>query len=372
LPRTQKNRIEKKGIRVDALADIVEQAKRDCPVQPSAGAGGEGGKKIPRITIAGVGGAGCNALNNLKGIESAMTLAINTDVANLRAIDAHKRILLATESTKGLGAGGSPEIGMKCAEECKEEIKKALEGTELLFITAGLGGGTGTGAAPVIAEAAKEMGATVIAAVNYPFSIERVRIPKADWGLDALFRSCDSVIVLDHNRLAQMVPTLQLNQAFFVADSIVARALKGVSDAIMLPSLVNIGFDDVRAIAGCGGLATIAVGEGSGAFKVEDAVKDTFKNVLLEADCKAAKGALVHITAGSSVSMKEIGEAAERMRKEFAPRTAIAVGAHREERLKDKMLVTAIAAGISSPKIKVTQTVSDVEKEKIAMEIANS
>jgi len=352
---------------VDALEEIVEQARRDCPVCPSAASGCG---KAPKITIAGIGGAGCNALNELKGIESATTLAINTDVANLRSIDAHKRLLLATDSTKGLGAGGFPEVGMKCAESNKEEIAKALEGTHLLFLVAGLGGGTGTGAAPVVAEIAKEMGATVVATVMYPFAIEKIRREKAEWGLDALFRSCDTVAVLDHNRLTQMVPTLSFGQAPFVLNNIVARAVRGISDSITCQALVKLGIEDVRAVATGGGLATIALGQGSGSFKVEDAVKEMFKSPLLESSLKDAKGALVHITGGQAVSMAEIQKAGERIRKEFAPKTAVAIGAHTDSRMMDKMVITAIATGVKSPKIKPRETFSDAEKEKIAMEIA--
>ncbi|MCX6767182.1 MAG: cell division protein FtsZ [Candidatus Micrarchaeota archaeon] len=356
----------RKGIRMKGLSQIVEQARNDAPACFT-----ETEKEGVKITIAGVGGAGCNALSNLKDIKSAETIAINTDAVHLKSVEAQRKILLGAGITKGMGAGGFPELAMKCAEAHREELAEALEGTELLFITAGLGGGTGTGAAPIIAEVAKELGAVVVAAVNYPFAIERVRIIKAEWGLDALMRVCDTVIVLDNNRLTELVPNLPLRQAFAVADGIVARAVKGISDAITLPSLVNLSFADVRSIMTGGGLAVIAVGEGSGAFKAQEAVKSTVRNPLLEVTYKGAKGALIHVSGGSTMTLKEVTDAGEMITKEFDKNANVVWGARIEDRLADKMIITAIATGVSSPKIRARETLEDVEKEKIALEIAN-
>ena len=350
---------------MNGLSDILEEARRNCPDSFKEKGG-------VRITVAGVGGAGCNALSNLKNIQNARTIAVNTDKAHLGMVDAQEKILLGQELTKGIGAGGYPEIGAKCAEADKEKLVETLEGTELLFITAGLGGGTGTGAAPVIAEVGKMVGAVVVTVVNYPFALERVRMMKADWGLDALLRSSDTVIVLDNNRLTDLVPNLPLRQAFAVADCIVARAVKGISDAITLPSLVNLSFADVRTIMTGGGLAMIAVGEGSGAFKVDDSVKTTLKNPLLEVNYKGAKGALVHVAGGPAMTLKEVTDVGEKITKEFDARANVVWGARVEDRLADKMIVTAIATGVSSPKIKARETLEDVEKEKIALEIATS
>ncbi len=355
------------GIRVNGLSDIVARARHDSQACFS-----ESEKEGVKITVAGVGGAGCNALANLKGIKSAETIAVNTDATHLKITEAQRKLLVGASLTKGLGAGGFPEVGMKCAEASRNELAEALAGTELLFITAGLGGGTGTGAAPVVAEIAKELGAVVVAVVNYPFAIERVRILKAEWGLDALMRSCDTVVVLDNNRLTHLVPNLPIRQAFAVADCIVARAVKGISDAINLPSLVNLSFADVRSIMTGGGLAMIAVGEGAGAFKVEGAVKTTLKNPLLEVSCKGARGALIHVAGGPTMTLKEVTDAGELITKEFHPQANVVWGARIEDRLVDKMIITAIATGVSSPKIKARERFEDAEKEKIALEIASS
>ncbi|MFQ5405653.1 MAG: cell division protein FtsZ [Candidatus Micrarchaeia archaeon] len=219
-----------------------------------------------KISVVGVGGAGTNTVSRLHhmGVKSAETIAINTDSNHLKLVKADRRILIGASMTRGLGAGGFPEVGMKAAESSRGKLEEVISGSELVFVTAGMGGGTGTGAAPVIADIARESGAITVGVVTFPFALERARLDKADWGLEALQESCDTVVVVDNNRLVQFVPNLPMNQAFAVADTLVAKAVKGISDTIMLPSLVNIDFADVRAIMGTGGMAMISVGEASG------------------------------------------------------------------------------------------------------------
>ncbi|HIH20379.1 TPA: cell division protein FtsZ [Candidatus Micrarchaeota archaeon] len=331
------------------MNSLIEEAMR---TQPEAKEAKLGDSKI-QITVAGIGGAGTNTVHRLHkmGIQSAKTIAINTDRKHLEMIDADRRFLIGAQLTRGLGAGGFPEIGMKAAEQSRDKIAEALSGSELVFITSGMGGGTGTGAAPVVARIAKEQGAIVVAMVTYPFALERARLTKADWGLDALRESCDTTVIIDNNRLVEYVPNLPMNQAFAVADTLVAKAVKGIADTVMLPSLVNIDFADLRMIMGNAGDAMISIGEGSGSQRAAAAVKSSLEHPLLDVDYRGSKGALVLIQGGSSLTLGEAIEVGEGITETFDNNAYVKWGARIIPELGEKIVVTSVVTGVTSPHV---------------------
>jgi len=318
-----------------------------------------GSDKI-KISVVGVGGGGCNTVTRImrSGIKSADTIAINTDITHLKIMEANKRLLIGQNITRGLGAGGYPEVAQKCAEASKDKIIEAIGRSELVFLCAGMGGGTGTGAAPVVAEACKKEGAIVVGMVTYPFNLERARTEKARWGLNQLRKVCDTVVVIDNNRLVQYVPNLPMDQAFNVADEVVARAVRGISDTIMFPSLINIDFADVRSIMGNGGVAMISVGEGKGTNKVEDAVKSTLEHPLLDVSYDGAKGALIHISGGPNLTLGEATKIGEGVTNAFDNNANVIWGARVIPELGDKVMVTSIMTGVTS-----TQLLGNLEPE---------
>ncbi len=319
-----------------------------------------GSDKI-KILVVGVGGGGCNTVSRITrmGIKSADTVAINTDMTHLKITEAQKRLLIGQNITRGLGAGGFPEVARKCAEANRDKLREIVGKSELVFLTAGMGGGTGTGAAPVVAEIAKQEGAIVVGMVTYPFALEKSRTEKARWGLEELRKACDTVVVIDNNRLVSYVPNLPINEAFNVADQIVAQAVKGIADTIMFPSLVNIDFADVRSIMGNGGVAMISVGEGKGTNKVEQAVESTLSHPLLDVSYEGAKGALVHITGGPNLTLGEATKIGEGVTDAFDKNANVIWGARIIPELGDKVTVTSIMTGVTS-----TQLLGNLEPEK--------
>ncbi len=335
----------------------------------------EGVKEAPkldmqqvRISVIGVGGAGTNTVSRLHrmGIKSARTIALNTDANHLKMIEADRRVLIGKTITRGMGAGGFPEVGMKAAEASRDELAKMVADNELVFICAGMGGGTGTGAAPVVARLAKEAGAITVAMVTYPFALERARLDKADWGLDALRESCDTVVVIDNNRLVSYVPNLPMNQAFAVADTLVARAVKGIADTVMLPSLMNIDFADLRMIMSDAGVAAISIGEGQGTARVEAAVKSTLEHPLLDVSYAGSKGALILVSGGSQLSLGEAVRIGEEITEEFDKNAYVKWGARLNPELGDKIVVTAIVTGVHSPHI-LGRNEMEAQKKSAAM-----
>jgi cell division protein FtsZ len=325
-------------------------------VKNAAGASQRGGDEFEeiKIKVIGVGGAGNNTCNRLKKLDvrGAELIAMNADRQHLNTVDEGVRKMLIGKSvTRGLGAGGFPEVGAKCAEVDRDAIKQALDGTHLAFICAGMGGGTGTGASPIVAEVAKEQGAIVVAMVTYPFALERARTTKADEGIQRLRQVCDSVIILDNNRLVQIVPNLPMNQAFLVADEILAKAIGGLVFTITQPSLVNIDFADVRAIMGHGDVGMIAVGVGKGPTKVEDAVEGVMKNRLLDVDFGGAKGALIHIAGGGDLTLGDAIKAGELITDQMDAQANVKWGARLIPEYDGKLEITAIVTGVKSPHI---------------------
>lgn len=322
-----------------------------------------------RIAVVGVGGGGCNTVHRLTkmGIKSADTIAINTDKIHLNTVEANRRLLIGANITRGLGAGGFPEVAQRCAEASRDKLRDVLANTELLFLCAGMGGGTGTGAAPVIAEIAKEQGAIVVAIVTYPFALERARMGKADWGLEQLKKTTDTVVVIDNNRLVSYVPNLPMNQAFAIADEITARAVKGISDTIMFPSLVNIDFADIRAIMSNAGVAMISVGEGKGTDRVNQAVRSTLEHPLLDVDYKGAKGALIHIAGGPNLTLGEATQIGEGITEAFDDNANVIWGARLSPEYGEKVVVTAITTGITTAFIQERK--SEEKPQKITLGI---
>lgn len=306
-----------------------------------------------RISVLGVGGAGCNCVYRLikNNIKSAQVIAINTDGKHLNIIEAHKKILIGKTITRGLGAGGHMDVARKCAEADRDMLKKEIGENELVFLAAGMGGGTGGGASPVVAQIAKEQGAIVVAMVTYPFALERVRLKKAQEAIHELSKVADTVVVIDNNRLSSYAPNLPINQAFELADSIMGRAVMGITDAIMFPSLINVDFADVRAVMQDAGLAMISLGEGSGVDRIEGVVKDTLEHPLLDVNYENAKGCMLHIEGGPDLTLGDAIKVGEKITESFNPEANIKVGARVNPQFTDRVRVTAIITGVRSPYI---------------------
>ncbi len=304
----------------------------------------------PRIAVVGVGGQGCNLVNRLytNGIKSADTIAVNTDLAHLNMIRAHKKLLIGKEITNGLGAGGFPEVAAKCADLSREDIAKALEGYNLVFVAAGMGGGTGTGAAPIVAKIAREQGATVIGTVTYPFALERSRRVKAEWGIQQLSKEADAVIVIENDRLLSYVPNLPMEKAFEVVDNITGNAVKGIADTITLPSLINLDFADLKTVVRDTGTAVISVGTGQGNDRVEQAIRSTRSHPLLSVDYEGAKGALVHVSGGANLTISEATRIGEGVTEGLAPDANVIFGARLIPQLNDQITVMSIVTGVKA------------------------
>ncbi len=317
-----------------------------------------------KIIVVGAGGAGSNTITRLTemGIAGATTVAINTDARHLlHSTKADKKILIGKELTRGLGAGGYPEIGKKAAEESKAEIKEFLKGADLVFVTCGLGGGTGTGSAPVVARLAKEEGAIVIATVTLPFKIEGARIGKAEDGLMRLRKVADTVIVIENQKLLQVAGNMPLKDAFAMADNLIATMIKGISETISQPSLVNLDYADVRAVMKSGGVAAIGVGSSGSENRAKEAVMKALNNKLLEVDYKGATGALIQIIGGDDMRLDEINTIGETVSKYLDPEAQIIWGARVLPDMNGKIEVITIVTGVKSPYI-----LGQIDERKIA------
>ncbi|MEM3839243.1 MAG: cell division protein FtsZ [Candidatus Micrarchaeaceae archaeon] len=310
----------------------------------------------PRIAVVGVGGQGSNLVNRLfsNSIKSADTVAVNTDVGHLNMIKAHKKILIGKEITNGLGAGGFPEVAAKCADMSRREIEAALKGYNLVFVAAGMGGGTGTGAAPIVANVARELGATVIATVTYPFALERSRKLKADWGLEQLQKQADSTIVIENDKLLSYVPNLPIEKAFELVDNVTGNAVKGIADTITLPSLINLDFADLRNVVKDTGTAVISLGYGNGPDKVQQAIRSTRSHPLLNVDYEGAKGGLIHVVGGTNLTISDATKIGEGVTEALAPDANVIFGARMLPELNDQIrvmsVITGVKAKLGSPK----------------------
>jgi len=309
--------------------------------------------KKAKIVVVGCGGAGQNAVTRLTemGIEGAMTIALNSDAKHLAVGKADKKILIGKELTRGLGCGGYPEVGRKCAEESRNEIKDAIEGADLVFALAGLGKGTGTGSIPVVCEMAKSMGAIVIAVVTMPFKLEGSRVAKAEDGLANLRQVCDTAIVIENDKLLKYAGNLSIQQAFAVADELIASMVKGITETITLPSLVNLDYADVKAVMHTGGVAAIGVGESNSSDRAKDAIQKALLNPLLEVDYTGAAGALIHITGGPDLRLDEVNLIGETVAQHLDPSAQVYWGARILPEFEGKVQVISIITGVKSPYI---------------------
>jgi cell division protein FtsZ len=356
-----------------AMLDDIIKNVLESPTVSVRNAAANSDEESIKVSVVGVGGGGNNTLNRLKALncKGANLVAFNTDRQHLKIMsDGIERHLIGQSVTRGLGAGGFPEIGEKCAQADRAMITQAIGGAHLVFLCAGMGGGTGTGAAPVIAQIAKEQGAIVVAMVTYPFALERARTLKADDGLARLRETCDSVIILDNNRLVELVPNLPLNQAFLVADEILAKAVDGLVYTITQPSLVNIDFADVRAIMSGGDVGMIAVGTGKGNNRVEDAAKGVRENRLLDVDFAGAKGAIIHISGGTDLTLGDAIRAGELVTEQIDPSASVKWGARLVPEYDGTLEITAIVTGVKSPHI-IGKTSSTKSKQKEAVAYGN-
>jgi len=313
----------------------------------------------PKILVVGVGGAGNNSINRLQemGVKGATTLAINTDQVHLSITNAAKKILIGKSLTKGLGAGGYPVVGEQCAEIARDVLKENLKGADLVFILGGMGGGTGTGASPVVAEIAKKEGAIVVGIVSIPFAVERRRNAQALEGIDKLRRRADSVVVLENDRLLKFAPRLPLLQAFSVMDQLVSEVVKGITETITQPSLVNLDYADVKTIMTNGGLSMMLYGEADA--DPDTVVKNMLNYPLLDVDYKGANGALVHITAGPEFSLADMNRVTEGITKELDPNANVIWGARVDESCNGRIKVMSIMTGVHSPNIFSPDSVLD-------------
>ncbi|MAH33028.1 cell division protein FtsZ [archaeon] len=303
------------------------------------------------IKVLGIGGAGTNMVSWLykKGVKGAEIVACNTDKQHLDISSSDKKFLIGKDITRGLGCGGFPNKGAEAAQESMQEIKDTLKGTDMVFVCAGMGGGTGTGAAPVIAQVAKEMGSIVIGTVTMPFNIERARIDKAEFGLQQLRQVSDTVIVIDNNRLVNIAGNLPVQQAFAVANELIATMIRGIVETIAVPSLVNLDYADVKTIMTNGGVAAIGVGASDTTSKVEEAVKGALSNPLLDINYKGATGALIHIEGGTDMTLDEVSKVGELVTETLDPDANVIWGARVSEEMKGKITVMTIITGVHSP-----------------------
>lgn len=299
-----------------------------------------------KILVIGCGGGGCNSINRLNriGIEGAETIAINTDKRHLRTINADKRLLIGMEVTRGLGAGGNPDIGMHCVLNAAGALNQVLQGADLTFITVGMGGGTGTGTAPVIAEMAKRHGSLVISIATTPFGFEGNRTDVASRGLRRLDTNSDTLLILDNNRLLEMVPNLPMEQALGVMDLLISEIIKGLIEAITEPSLINLDFADLCNVLSQGGISTLLYGESS---DPEGVVVDAFNNPLLDIDLSGATGALIHITGGNNLTLRRVEKIIKGISQYLDPRANLICGTRIDEAYEGQIRVMAVITGIA-------------------------
>ncbi len=309
--------------------------------------------KEARILVMGVGGAGNNCVTKLTdlGIKGAQTVAVNTDAKHLSISRADKKELIGKDLTRGLGTGGCPDRGKQAAEESERLLKQLLEDCDMLYLVAGMGGGTGTGAGPVIARMAKENGAIVIGCVTMPFKIEGTRIEKAEDGLCQLRQACDTVIVIENEKLLKLAGDLPIEQAFSVADSLISMVVKGVTETVTQPSLVNLDYADVKAIMHSGGVAAVGYGESNSKNRAEEAVTRAMTNPLLDVDYTGGTGALIHVTGGVDLKLEEINRIGEYVSKTLSPEAQVIWGSRIDPSLKGKLQVITIVTGVKSPYI---------------------
>ncbi len=306
------------------------------------------------IAVVGCGGGGSNTIQRMMedGIAGAGLCALNTDAQHLLYINASQKVLIGRKNTKGLGAGSMPQIGEAAAEESLDEIQGVVAGTDMVFITCGLGGGTGTGAAPIVAKAAQDTGALTISIVTLPFTVEgSIRRSNAEAGLKRLMEVSDTVIVVPNDRLMEVVPRLPLQVAFKVCDEVLLRAVKGITELITKPGLVNLDFADVRTIMQKGGVAMIGLGEAEGENKAAESVKKALRSPLLDVDISGATAALVNVVGGQDMTVAEAEGVVEEVYQRIDPNARLIWGAQIDPSLENSVRTMLVVTGVKSPQI---------------------
>jgi cell division protein FtsZ len=308
--------------------------------------------QMAQIKVIGVGGGGSNAVNRMIefGVKNVEFITVNTDAQALQMALSEQKLQIGEKLTRGLGAGANPEIGKKAAEESRELIQHALSGADMVFVTAGMGGGTGTGAAAVIAEIARECGALTVGVVTRPFTFEgRKRAQQADAGIAALKEAVDTLIVIPNDRLLEIVDKkTPMIEAFREADNVLRQAVQGISDLIAVPGLINLDFADVKAIMTYRGSALMGIGTAVGENRAAEAAKKAIMSPLLETSIDGARGVIMNITGGSNLSLYEVNEAAEIVISASDPEVNMIFGAMIDENMKDEVKVTVIATGFET------------------------
>lgn len=358
------------GMTVDTLVDSALSAEKKLPTfeRPED----EELRKIlesrkAEIKVIGVGGSGNNTISRLMqvGIVGAETVAINTDAQDLLYTDADRKILIGKEITSGLGAGADPKVGSEAAKESRDDIRKALEGADMVFIACGLGGGTGTGAAPIVADITKKLGILTVGIVTLPFSMEgKQRMTNAQLGLESMENTVDTLIVIPNDKLLEIVPDVSVTTAFKVADEILVNSVKGIAELITKPGLVNLDFADIRAVMGSGGLAMIGMGESDSENRAIESVEKSLNNPLLDVDITGAQGALVNVSGGMDITIKECQEIVENVASKISPDAKIIWGAMVDKAMGDTIRSMLIVTGVKSTQIYGPEKTYTSEKQK--------
>jgi len=330
-------------------------------------------KQKATIKVIGTGGGGNNTINRVTevGITGAETIAVNTDAQDLLYTSADKKILIGRDITKGLGAGSNPKLGEQAARENEQDIRKALENSDMTFITCGLGGGTGTGSAPVIAEIAKKIGALTVGIVTLPFTMEgHRRYENATIGLEKLEQVVDTLIVIPNDKLLELAPDLPLHTAFKVADEILTNAVKGIAELVTKAGLVNLDFADIRAVMKGGGVALIGVGESDSENRAVEAVEKALTNPLLDVDVEGANGALINVAGGEDMTLDEARKVVETISERLDPEARIIWGAQIYKDLNKTIRTMLIVTGVKSSQIfGPERRISDKKKKEIEAEL---
>lgn len=320
--------------------------------------------KKANIKIIGCGGAGNNTISRLMqvGVIGAEAVAVNTDAQDLLYTDADVKVLIGKALTGGLGAGADPKIGEEAAKESKNDVKKVVDGADMVFVTCGLGGGTGTGSAPVVADFAKKSGALTVGVVTLPFTMEgKQRTQNAQAGLERLQECVDTLIVIPNDRLLDIVPDVSITTAFKIADEILVNAVKGITELITRPGLVNLDFADVRAVMKDGGVAMIGLGDSDGENRAIEAVERALNNPLLNVEIDGAKGALINVSGGTDVTTKECRDIVEAVASRLSPDAKIIWGAQILKELGETVRAMVVVTGVNSPHISSLPSKKDVE-----------
>ena len=337
----------------DAIKDSEKRMERHIPTRISADLDDElidmMESSRAKIFVIGAGGAGNNTVSRLNeiGIDGAETITANTDAQDLFYSQSGKKLLLGKKTCHGLGAGGDPEIGEECAEESEDEIRDELEGSDMVFVTCGLGGGTGTGSAPVISKLAKKAGALTVAVATMPFSAEGIkRRENAEKGLEKLKNTADTVIIIPNDKLLEVAPNLPLNKAFMVSDEILGRAVKGITELITKKSLVNLDFADIRSIMQGSGMAMIGMGESESGDRALESVHEALNSPLLDLDISDAKGALINISGSSDLTLHESEKIVQIVADKLDPEANVIWGVQIDEDLQNLVRTTIVVSGV--------------------------